>query len=741
MKKIILQLLTIMLAISGVFSQHREIKGKVNEMDEQGYTHPLPFVNVYWKGTTEGTVTNEKGEFTIHQHDENNNMLIISYVGYLNDTMEINPGQGELNIIMASSRELDEVVITERLSGSYISKLKPLKTEVITAAGLQKLPCCNLSESFENSATVDVGYADAVTGAKHIKMLGLAGVYSQMLFENIPYLRGMESAFGLNYVPGPWMQSIQVSKGAASVINGYESTTGQINIEYKKPDNSDPLFVNLFANRLGRMEANLTSAVNISDRWSTMLLGHASTMQNKIDRNKDSFLDNPLTRQYNFMNRWKYNPGGNLRGQIGFAVMDEARKGGQLDFNYNEPVETQSAYGMNISTRKYRAFGKIGYLIPEKVYNSIGFQTSLTWYEQDAYFGTSNYAGGQLSFYSNLMYQGIINNTNHKLTTGISFQYDRFDEVYNDQVFDRTESVPGTFGQYTYTWPEKFNGILGLRSDYHSMYGLLITPRIHMRYSPNHHTTFRASAGKGYRSASVLAENMGVLVSSRTVFFPEKFDMEQAWNYGLNFTRHIHIAGREMLEISLDAYRTDFVNRIIMDIDQDVSGVYFYNLDGKSYSSSFQVQAGIEPVERFDVTVAYRYNDVKATYDGELMEAPLTSKYKGLLSVSYATRFNKWMFDLTGQLNGQTRLPDTRMNPIEYQRDEYAAAFFILHAQVSKRFRHFDIYAGGENLTDFRQEDPIIAPDDPFGEYFDGSMVWGPLLGRRLYVGVRINIE
>ena len=740
-KKTILILLTLWLAVSGTFSQHRDIKGKVSEIDEHGHAHPLPFVNVYWSGTAEGTVTNEKGEFTIHQNDENNNLLVISYVGYMNDTMEVGPDKNELDIMLATSQELDEVVITERLGGSYISKLKPLKTEVITSAGLQKLPCCNLSESFENSATVDVGYADAVTGAKHIKMLGLAGVYSQMLFENIPYLRGMESAFGLNYVPGPWMQSIQVSKGAASVINGYESTTGQINIEYKKPDNSDPLFINLFANSNGRMEGNLTSAVKVSDRWSTLLLGHASTMQNKIDRNKDTFLDSPLTRQYNFMNRWKYSNEGNLHGQFGFDVMDEARKGGQMDFNYNEPVESQAAYGMNISTRKYRAFGKIGILMPDKVYNSIGFQTSVTWYEQDAYFGLSNYSGEQLSFYSNLMYQGIINNTNHKITTGISYQYDRFNEVYNDQVFKREEPVPGIFGQYTYTWPEKFNGILGLRTDYHTVYGLLITPRIHMRYSPNHNTTFRASAGKGYRSASVMAENTGVLVSSRTIFFLEEFEMEQAWNYGLNFTRHIHIAGKEVLEVSLDAYRTDFVNRIIMDIDQDVSGVYFYNLDGKSYSNSFQAQVTIEPVERFDVILAYRLNDVKATYNGELLEAPLTSKYKGLLSVSYATNFNKWMFDVTGQLNGQTRLPDTRLNPPEYQKDEYSPAFFILHAQVTRRWKHFDIYAGGENLTDFRQEDPIIAADDPFGEYFDASVVWGPLLGRRFYAGVRININ
>ncbi len=722
-------------------AQDQVVRGKVYELSGNQERLPLPFVNVYWRGTQDGTVTDENGRFAIARHDSREHKLVFSYVGYASDTLLVREGQWDVEVGLISGEALNEVTVEKRLGGSYISKLRPIKTEFITEAGLQKLPCCNLSESFENSATIDVGYADAVTGAKHIKMLGLAGVYSQMLFENIPYLRGLESAFGLDYVPGPWMQSIQISKGAAAVINGYESTTGQINMEYKKPEKSDPLFVNIFANSTGRLEGNVTAAVPVGKKWSTMLLAHGSSMQNKIDRNKDGFLDIPLNRQLNFFNRWKFNPEGDVRIQLGISVMDELRQGGQMDFDPGRDQGGTGIYGIHIATRKYQGFGKIGFLFPEKPYKSIGFQTQATWYSQEGLYGMNQYNGEQISYYANLIYQTILSNTNHIINFGTSFQYDDYREKLNTEKFDRTELIPGIFGQYTYTYPEKFNGIAGFRADYHSIFGLLLTPRIHARYNLDQHTALRASAGRGYRSANVLAENTGVLASSRMLQFVEDFNIEKAWNYGLNLTRNFPLSSGREISASVDLYRTDFQNQVVVDMDRDPGAVYFYNLDGKSYSNSFQAEVGLEPLERFDITLAYRYSDVKSTINGQLQEVPLVSRYKGLISLSYATPFRKWAFDLTGQLNGQSRLPDTRINPPEYRLDDYSPQYLILHAQVSKRFKWFEIYAGGENLTDFIQEHPILASDDPFGPHFDASMVWGPLLGRRFYAGIRYTLK
>lgn len=718
-----------------------EVRGIVQESDDQGDLVPLPFVNVYWSGSTHGTVTGEDGRFTIERVDPENVSLVFSFVGFGNDTIPAPPGEDEVKIVLIRGETIDEVVISERLGGSYISKLRPIKTEFITTEGLQKLPCCNLSESFENSATIDVGYSDAVTGARHIKMLGLAGIYSQMMYENIPYLRGLESAFGLNYVPGPWMESIQISKGAAGVVNGYESTTGQINVEYKKPETSEPLFVNLFANSTGRMEANLTSAAVLNDKVSTMLLAHGSGLQNRIDRNGDGFMDVPLSRQVNLMSRWKFNPEGNIRGQLGFTVMDEKRDGGQMGFEYESHAGTTDQYGTHIATRKYQGFGKLGILFPDKPYMSIGFQAMGTYYSQEGTYGLRRYLGEQQSFYTNLIWQSIILTTDHTINLGASYQYDDYLESLDLAIFDRREIVSGVFGQYTYTRPEKFNGILGLRVDHNSRYGWLVTPRLHMRYAFSPHTSLRASAGRGYRSANPLSENTGVLASSRLLFFDAGPGIEKAWNYGVNLTHDFHMAGGRDIEASLDLYRTDFQDRVVVDMDRDAQRVYFYNLNGESFANSFQAQVGMEPVERFDITLAYRFNDVRSTIDGHLREVPLTSRSKGLLTLSYATPFRKWAFDLTTQLNGQTRLPDTQSLPPEYRKGEYSPGYLILHAQVSKRFKWFELYAGGENLTDFTQEDPILAADDPFGEDFDASMIWGPLLGRRFYAGIRFTLE
>jgi outer membrane receptor protein involved in Fe transport len=441
------------------------------------------------------------------------------------------------------------------------------------------------------------------------------------------------------------------------------------------------------------------------------------------------------------LNRWKFNPEGNFRIQLGVSVMDELREGGQLDYDHDRDAGSTTAYGINVKTRKYRGFGKIGVLFPARPYQSIGFQTSATHFSQDGVFGPDGYQGEQNSFYANLIFQNIIGNTNHLISLGGSFQYDDYREYLNGDSYGRIESVPGIFGQYTYTYPEKFNGIAGLRIDYNSIYGLLITPRIHLRYMLDEHTSLRASAGKGYRSASILSENMGLLASSRVFYLIEETGIEKAWNYGANLKRDWHLGKEKELTASVEFYRTGFRNQIVIDRDRDVAGIYIYNLDGRSFSNNFQAEIMVEPIKRFDVTFACRFSDVRSTINGELREVPLTSRYKGLLTLSYATPFRKWAFDFTGQLNGQSRLPDTRMNPPRYQLGDYSPRYVILHAQISKRFKWFEVYAGGENLTDFRQEDPILAPDDPFGSNFDASLVWGPLLGRRFYAGIRYTLK
>ncbi len=702
----------------------------------------LPYANVYWAETTVGVTTDENGLFEISKPRSGNDfLLVVSFIGYTSDTVKIDRNISQIEITLSETVQLEEVTVIKRMGGIYISKLDPLKTEVITIEGLQSLACCNLAESFENSATVDVSFSDAVSGARRIQMLGLSGVYSQIMFENIPVLRGLASTYGMTYIPGSWMESIQISKGASSVIHGYESTTGQINVEYKKPGNSEKFFLNLYAGIDGRYESNINSAVKLNDYWSTMILAHASTHSMAFDHNHDSFIDFPTGSQINLINRWEYEVPGKGHSQFGIGFMSENRHGGQNDFNESIHRGTNQFYGIGIEKTRFNVFAKNGIFFRNNPGSSLGLIVSATLHENDAFFGINNYTGNHNSFYSNLIFETPLDERGfHTLSTGISYMYDDYFERFNNLNISRIESVPGIFGQYTYSPAHNFSLILGLRVDENSHFGTFVTPRSHLKWHITENTVLRGSAGKGYRTANVFAENVGVLASSRNLVFVEDFKAESAWNYGLNITQTIPISNNRNITLSADFYRTDFINRVITDMEQSTGSVYFYNLDGKSFSNSFQTDLIIQPFEGFEISAAFRYNEVKATINNQLLETPFISKHKGLLVLSYVTPFNKWQFNMTNQLVGKSRLPDTSMNPLQHQREAYSKPYYIMHAQITKKFRNLDVYLGGENLLNFIQKNPIIAADDPFGSYFDTSFVWGPLLGRKFYIGIRYTI-
>ena len=716
--------------------------GQAPEHDEhkQGHGHRLAFANVYWVGATQVATTDEFGEFKIPKAKGNENRLVASFVGFQNDTVVVVPGQKRIEFFLESAADLSAVTISGGGEGSFVSKMNAIKTEITTESGLQKLACCNLSESFENSATVDVGYADAITGARKIQMLGLSGIYSQLMIENVPAMRGLASNYGLNYIPGSWMQSIQVSKGTSSVINGYESTTGQINVEYKKPEHtSEQLFVNLYGSSDLRFEGNINAVIKVGERVSTMLLTHGSFNQYKFDHNSDGFLDMPLGWQANVVNRWTFEDKNDGHTQVILNYLQEERRGGQISY-YAPPAESSTfLYGSEVATKRLQAIVKSGFRF-KKPYQSLGIIASGTWHDQESFFGRTVYDATQTSAYANLIYQSIIKHSHHKISTGASFMLDDTREQLNDSAFARTEWVPGAFGQYTYELPLKLDVILGFRADYHNDYGVLLTPRLHLRWNITEQTTLRASAGRGYRSPRVLTENMSYLASNRLLQFNEDFHMEHAWNYGLNVTQEFAIDENRKITLSADFYRTDFTNRIIVDMDQDVHKIVFYNLNGRSYSNSFQADVTVQPLKRFDVSLAFRWNDSKSTYNGMLKQTPYVSKYKGLLTLSYATKYERWKFDVTSQYNGPSRLPYTGGSPEVYARADYSPDYFILHAQITKKFRVLDIYAGGENLLNVTQHHPIVSPDNPDSPYFDASMIWGPLMGRTFYAGLRYKL-
>lgn len=738
MKRLFLTTILFIIVLFGVRTLSAQtVKGVVYEQHDD-HQHPLPGVNIYWKTTQLGTVSGEDGTFELSEH-ERVRCLVFSFVGFENDTVHVNPGVTTVEHVMQHPvLDLEEVEVSSRAKNTFVSRMSTVNATHISSGELQRAACCNLSESFETNASVDVSYSDAVTGAKQIELLGLSGIYSQMMAENMPNLRGLATTFGLAYVPGTWMQAIQVSKGASSVINGYESISGQINVDYKKPEDSERLFINLFQSSMGRSEANMNARISLNDHLHAMILGHVSHNGQKHDDNDDGFMDDPLCTQYNLFARLNFNKG-IFEGMFGVKGMQEDRRGGQMDFDPDKRFE-ENYYGIELNTKRFETFLKTGFISKNRHNTSLGIQQQFVYHNLDSYFGLIDYKAEQLSYYINVLFHSYIGNEHHNYTAGASFSFDQYEENLSDSLFNKIERVPGVFVEYTFNDEKHLSLIAGLRVDNHNDFGWFATPRLHARYRFNESFILRGSVGKGYRSPNILAENTTMLASSRLLVFKETPKMEEAWNYGINLSKHFDINRRE-LSVNVDFYRTDFQNQVIIDRDADVRKIFIYNLDGKSYSNSAQIEVNYELLKGLDVTVAFRYNDVKMTINDELMEKPLMNKYKGLITLSYVTPKYNWQFDFTIQFNGTSRIPSTALNPVEYQREEESPSYIIMNAQVSKKIWKFDIYAGGENLTNYKQDAPIIAYDSPFGEYFDSSLVWGPLSGIKVYAGLRFVIK
>jgi outer membrane receptor protein involved in Fe transport len=721
------------------------VTGVVLEEDKKGNFKPLAGASIIWLGTEAGTTSDSSGFFSIRS-PQNGNRLIVSYAGFRSDTITILSHQ-ELKVVLATGKQLNEVRVTASRASTYINAYDPFRKAVMTQKELLKAACCNLSESFETNPSVDVSFNDAVTGSKQIQLLGLSGNYSQLTVENLPGPRGLATPLGLNSIPGTWVESIQLIKGTGSVINGYESIAGQINVELKKPATTEQLYANVYTNDFGKTDLNLNLAKKVGKRWSTALLLHDAFGNKKMDFNKDAFRDLPTGNLFSGINRWSFDNEKGFMMQFGLKLLNDEKTGGEVDFNSSKDKLTTNNYGLEIDIKRKEAFAKIGYVFPQKKFQSIGLQLSAIDHQQDSYFGLTTYKGRQKNFYSNLIYQSIIGNTDHKFKTGLSFVMDDYNENFNTQSFQRKEVVPGAFFEYTYSPSEKLDIVAGLRGDHNSLYGAFVTPRLNVRYEPVSGTTIRASAGRGQRTANIFAENNSVLVSSRSIMLPMAsntkaygLEPEIAWNKGISVDQKLRLFNRNAT-LSLDYFRNDFQKQVVVDLENPRE-VKFYNLEGKSYSNSFQTEISAEPFKGLSSRLAYRFFDVKTTYGDQLLQKPLTAQHRAFANLGYEIK--GWKFDYTVSYISKKRIPSTKENPGEYQRKDYAPDYVVMNAQISKTVGNkfpVDIYLGGENLTNFFQKDAIIAANQPFSPYFDASLVWGPVSGRMFYGGLRFKIK
>ena len=717
---------------------------------------PLMGAEVYWNGTEIGVSTDDNGTFTL-KRTENSNTLVISYIGYKTKTIKVTNSEA-LHIQLEPQSALEEVVVTQKRGNTMKSQWQVANLHTMSSGELLKAACCNLSESFSTNPSIDVNFSDAVTGNKQIKMLGLTSPYILMAEENIPAMRGASQAYGLSFVPGTWIESIQITKGAGSVINGYESISGQINYEIEKPINARPFFLNLYTSEDSRYELNAHTKVKLSDKWATSLLAHGNVRQRKSDHNHDGFIDNPIGNQINLLNRWQYSNA--EKGWVSFVnlnYMKDERQAGQIGYNPLTDKGTTNAWGSEVNSERFTLSNKTGYVFPDTPYKSIGLQNSFQSHRQDSYFGLNSYDIHQKSWYGNLIYNSIIGNTQHKFATGLSGTYDDYNEQLTTSAlagdFSRIDRSVGAFFEYTYDNSSNFSFVAGIRADSHNNLGNFITPRFHLRYNPWKEATFRLSAGRGKRAANVIAENQQLLASSRQLHIIGGdggklygLNPEIAWNYGASFLQAFKIWGKNA-ELSVDLYRTHFDNQVVVDLDHSPQQALFYNLDGKSFANSLQAEVSITPVKGLDFKAAYKYYDVQTQFTKGQLEKTLTPKHRWFANIAYETadthenKHSQWKFDVTFNWLGEQRLPTTATNPLAYRLSDYAPSFATLNAQITRVFsKTFEVYVGGENITNYKQANGILAANAPFGAYFDSTMQYAPAFGQMYYAGLRFKL-
>ena len=737
-------------------------------LDDKG--EPLVGANVYWAGTTVGVATDVDGRFQL-EPVKSTNLLVTSFMGFHNDTTEVT-SHSELTIVLVSDLLLEEVDIVERKMAVLRSRISPLTTETLTGEALCMAACCNLSESFETSASVDVAYSDAATGAKQIRLLGLSGTYVQMLTENTPNIRGLAQAFGMEYIPGPWMEAIQVSKGTSSVLNGYEAIAGQINVEYLKPQTQDPVALNAMISTETHAEVNVTGGWDINDKVSTGVLFHAQNMSLELDHNHDGFLDMPKNTNVNLLNRW-YIRDGDYTGQILVRGLYDHRIGGQTK---EAVIVAPTPYHIDLNTWRVDGFMKNGYVFDQETGMSIGIIASASYHNQQNSYGSRQWNAAQTNAYLNAIFQTSFDDSatdlwddhSHNLSAGLSVNYDGYQEelslVSPIDNLNRWEMTPGVFAEYTYTYKDKITLLVGIREDYSTRYGFFTTPRMNLRYAPFEWWTLRGSVGLGYRSPNAIADNAAYLSSNRIYHFDAvNLAQERSMNTGLSTVFYIPMGNKE-LQLSGEYYYTKFLDGVIADMDRDLHGVTLYNMhdvaDAQYFSHNWQVEANMEILRGWTMTAAFRYTDVKqtsfntATNEYQLRDKPLQNKFKGIISTSYQTPLKTWQFDLTAQFNGEGRMPDGFVIP-EGSKQYRMHNGYIYHkwypqllGQVTKFFRTWSIYLGAENMTNFTQDNPIVGSkigDTQFvntqSANYDASMIWAPIHGWKLYLGFRWALE
>lgn len=738
MRYVITVLVNILLPVS-IFSQ--SITGVVTDITGK----PLVGANIVWQHQAKGTITDVNGYFSIGQVDSLHH-LVISYIGFKPETIDVATVK-HWEVQLIEDATLNEVTIQAKGSATRFAA-DIAKVEVLGVREIQRAACCSLAGCFSTNSNVDANVTNIVTDAKELRILGLAGVYNQILVEGMPLIQGLAYPYGPNSYPGTMIEKIFVTKGANSVLQGFESITGQINMEFHKAESAPKLFANIFANSFGETQYNLNYFVK-TKASNYLSIGHLTLPAGNIDRDKDGFRDIVRSKRVSFYNRWSYDNPDKPKWRTNFALryLNENREGGLTNYNQSEHKGTSNVYGQNVHINHLDFANKTNYVWNDKT--SLILLVSAFAQDQQSYFGVKSYHGKQLNITSSIYADYYYSSQNHNLKAGISHRHNQLNEdiqflealnVLNYTGIYRTDyDIPGLFVENKLTI-SKFSILTGMRYDQFGRFGWKLTPRLLVRANVTENTDIRFNIGKGYRMAHIFSENPSLLAGNRALLISNDLAPEEAINTGINFIQNFK--WNEMsITLSGDAYFTFFQNQIFPDYNSITNAAIVQNFFGKSVSNSYQIENKWIFTPQFDMKLAYNYLEVYRVNDGLRQDLPFVPHHKWTANTSYSTPNDKWQFDVTYRWIGSKIMPSTAHYPEQYKQPSQSKPYAQLDFQVTKRWKSWQLYSGIENIFDFRQKFPILGFDQPFGEYFDPAFNWGPTKGRELYIGLRFSLQ
>ncbi len=724
-----------------ILSPAQNISGLVTNDNKE----PLMGASVYWLNGSSGTMTDYNGAFTLTNNK--GDYLITSYIGHISDTIKIT-NQTSVTFTLKKEKSFQEILLKSE-QGILISNHKGVKVEQITKAELKKAACCDLAGCFETQISVQPQTTNVITNSKELRILGLSGTYNQVLIDGLPMIQGLSYTYGISSIPGTLVDNIFVSKGANSVLQGYESISGQINVLTKKPDATDKLLVNIYMNSFLEKQLNVNYAFQ-KNKWSNLSAMQIVQPANRVDRDEDSFLDVPLLTRYLFFNKWKYGKATDWgwNSQIGFRIHNEKRVGGQKAFNENIHKGSNEIYGQHVRYTQPEVWTKTGYRFDDT--KAITLNASSFYQDQKSYFGTVSYDAEQYNFYAKAQFD--LDYNGNSLKTGLSFRHLEIKENigFTDNSLGRTyageyqrvENIPGFFAENTmYFLKDKLTWIAGIRGDQHNQFGFEFTPRTTLKYDITENTVLRGNIGSGWRTVNVFSENIGLLASSRDILIANDLKPEKALNYGVNITQKFQLENKDISGyLSLDYYRTNFENQIFPDYDTNTTQAIVQNFEGTSVSKGFQAEFYLNFWKQLEWKSGYTYLDVYRNEGETKKQLPFNPQHKVISTIGYKPLSKKWLLDANIHWYGKKTLPNTQSNPMPFQRENFSDPYTVVNAQATYTANAFEFYGGCENIFDFRQKNAIIGSEDPFGPYFDTSSVWGPTRGREFYLGIRYKI-